>query len=127
MEKKELKKIQNLKIEKIALQIQAHRRISEAKRVRFSDEIREAVSDLVASGIKPHQIAKATGLSHGGIMTWVKQFSKFKSLKLVNSRKLSLKTINLTNDRYLQVRLPSGAEVKMEVKIFTELLEKGVL
>ena len=40
MEKKELKKIQNSKIEKIALQIETHRTNSGGKGVRFPDEIR---------------------------------------------------------------------------------------
>ncbi len=126
METKELKKIQNSKIEKLALQIETHRTNSGGKRVRFPDEIRKAVSDLVASGIKPHQISKATGLSHGGIMTWAKRFSKFKSLKVVNSRKPKVEAAVVVVPN-LTVRLTSGAEVKMNTKLFLELMEKGIL
>jgi hypothetical protein len=127
MQSKENKKVQNQKIEQVAIKLQAHRDSSNKKLVGFPDDLKKSVADLVVSGIKPHQICKATGLSHGSVMGWVKKYSKFKPLKVVNTKKLLTDASPTNPQRHVNIRLASGAEVQMDVKLFTELLEKGVL
>ena len=128
MEAKNKTRDKNLNLEQLALKVK-NQRDQGGKRVRFSEDLRKEVVGLILNGVKIQRLCKETGLSYGGVLKWVNQGRKFKSLKVVKTRKPPEKSLPLkpTSCSSLNVRLASGAEVELDLETFTGLLEKGVL